>query len=63
MQQAQLGEQRLDDVGIELASGLAAKLTGGGVVIATRPDAGNRQVVDGLQGVGRADSVIFRIRL
>jgi phosphatidylserine/phosphatidylglycerophosphate/cardiolipin synthase-like enzyme len=29
------------------------------VVIATRADAGNRQVVDGLEGVSRADAVIF----
>src|SRR5947209_13328467 len=29
------------------------------VVIATRADSGNRQVLDGLQAVNRADSVIF----
>lgn len=32
------------------------------VVIATRADAGNRQVVDGLEGVSRADAVIFHER-
>lgn len=32
------------------------------VVIATRADSGNRQVLDGLQAVGRADSVIFHER-
>ena len=32
------------------------------VVIATRADAGNRQVVDGLQGISRADAVVFHER-
>ncbi len=32
------------------------------VVIAARADAGNRQVVDGLEGVSRADAVIFHER-
>lgn len=32
------------------------------VVIATRADAGNRQVVDGLQGISRAEAVIFHER-
>ena len=32
------------------------------VVIATRADAGNRQVVDELEGVSRADAVIFHER-
>lgn len=32
------------------------------VVIATRADAGNRQVVDGLQGTGKADAVVFHER-
>lgn len=32
------------------------------VVIATRADVGNRQVVDGLQGISRAETVIFHER-
>lgn len=32
------------------------------VVIATRADSGNRQVLDGLQAVGRADAVMFHER-
>lgn len=32
------------------------------LVIATRPDAGNRQLIDGLQGIGRGNEVIFHER-
>jgi hypothetical protein len=32
------------------------------LVIATRPDAGNQQVLDGLRGHGRTDSIIFQER-
>jgi phosphatidylserine/phosphatidylglycerophosphate/cardiolipin synthase-like enzyme len=35
---------------------------GATVVIATRADAGNRQVIEGLQGLGRGDAVTFHER-
>lgn len=35
---------------------------GATLVIATRPDAGNRQVVDGLRGLSRPDAVVFHER-